>query len=181
MAITDSRSNSERKMPRDTTISSVSPFRFRLAAEADQQRLIALVNAAFSVETFMEGTRTDQQRIANDMRNGDILMAEDGSGRILGCVYAEARGAHGYLGMLAVDPAHQGKGLSRLILQAAEQHLRQQGCRAADIVVLSLRPELPPIYRKFGYVETGTEEFHPTQPLKTGAECHGIAMSKRLY
>jgi ribosomal protein S18 acetylase RimI-like enzyme len=157
-----------------------APIHFRLAAEADQARLVALVNSAFSIETFMEGTRTDDKRLAEEMSKGSIVLAEDGSGQLLACVYAETRGVRGYLGMLAVDPAHQGKGLSRQILRAAEEHLRRQGCEAVDIVVLSLRTELPPIYRKFGYAETGIEEFHPAQRLKFGAECHGIAMSKKL-
>jgi hypothetical protein len=66
------------------------------------------------------------------------------------------------------------------MVEAAEDHLRRQGCEAVDIVVLSLRPELPPIYRRFGYVESGTEEFHSSRPLKPGVECHCIVMSKQL-
>jgi hypothetical protein len=49
-----------------------------------------------------------------------------------------------------------------------------------DIAVLSLRPELLPLYRKFGYFETGTEQFHPPRSRKVGAECHLIIMSKAL-
>ena len=41
-----------------------SPIRFRLASDADQPRLIALINSAFSIETFLEGTRTDEARLA---------------------------------------------------------------------------------------------------------------------
>ncbi|HTX75182.1 MAG TPA: GNAT family N-acetyltransferase, partial [Terracidiphilus sp.] len=92
----------------------------------------------------------------------------------------ERRGARGYLGMLAVDPARQGKGLGRRMVEAAESRFRRQRCTAVDITVLSLRPELPPVYRKLGYVETGTEEFHPSVPLKPGLKCHCIVMSKRL-
>jgi hypothetical protein len=49
-----------------------------------------------------------------------------------------------------------------------------------DISVLSLRPELLPFYRNLGYSETGTEDFHPTRPLKAGVSCHCIVMSKPL-
>jgi ribosomal protein S18 acetylase RimI-like enzyme len=114
------------------------------------------------------------------MRKGNILVAENASGELLGCVYTEVRGARGYIGQLAVDPAHQRAGLGRLILESAEDHLRRRGCEAVDITVLSLRPELPPIYRRIGFVETGTEEFHPSVPLKPGLECHCIVMSKQL-
>jgi hypothetical protein len=66
------------------------------------------------------------------------------------------------------------------MLATVEDRFRAQGCEAVDITVLSLRPELPPIYRRFGFIETGTEAFHPTQPLKDGHECHCIVMSKAL-
>ena len=167
-------------MAQSATANSVSSIHFRLAEVADQARLIVLVNSAFSVETFLEGTRTDSKRLAEDMRKGRVVVAEDGGGRLMGCVYAEVRGARGYLGMLAVDPAWQRAHIGRRIIEAAEEHLRHQGCEAVDILVLSLRPELPPIYRRHGYIETGTEEFHSPRPLKPGTECHCIVMSKQL-
>jgi predicted N-acetyltransferase YhbS len=157
-----------------------SPLRVRLATDADRPHLILLINAAFSIETFFEGTRTDEERLAAMMQKGAILAAEDGGGQPLGCVYVEVRGVRGYLGQLAVDPARQSRGLGMRILEAAEEHLRRQGCEAIDILVLNLRPELPPIYRRHGYIETGTEEFHSSRPLKPGAECHCIVMSKQL-
>jgi ribosomal protein S18 acetylase RimI-like enzyme len=155
-------------------------LRIRQATKADRPRLIPLINAAFAIETFLEGTRTDEERLAAMMAKGSILAAEDGAGQLLGCVYAEVRGTRGHLGQLAVDPAHQCSGLARRIVEAAEDHLRCQGCEAVEITVLSLRPELPPIYRRYGYVETGTEEFKPSRPLVSGAECHAIVMVKQL-
>jgi len=155
-------------------------IRIRVASAVDRPCLIALINAAFSVETFLEGTRTDHARLAAMMAKGSILMAEDGKGRLLASVYTERRGKRGYLGMLAVDPAEQGKGLGRKMVEAAEERFRKQRCVAVDITVLSLRTELPPIYRRFGYEVTGTEEFQTSQTLRPGEECHCIVMSKRL-
>lgn len=157
-----------------------SLIRVRPAAKTDRSRLIPLINSAFAIETFLDGTRTDETRLAAMMQKGTILVAEDPSGQLLGSVYIEVRGSRGYLGQLAVDPAHQGTGLGRFIVEAAEDYLRQQGCKAVDITVLSLRPELMPIYRRFGYIETGTEAFSPSRPLKSCAECHCIVMSKPL-
>jgi predicted N-acetyltransferase YhbS len=169
-------------MPQNDRLASDpdSSFRIRLATEADRPRLIPLINAAFAIEIFLEGTRTDEERLAAMMRKGTILAAEDGAGQLLGCVYTEVRGKRGYLGQLAVDPAQQCKGLAIRLVAAAEEHLRLQGCEAVEITVLSLRPELPPIYRRYGYREADTEEFHPTQPLKSGVECHAIVMIKQL-
>jgi ribosomal protein S18 acetylase RimI-like enzyme len=169
---------------------SDSSFRIRRATAADRERLIPLINSAFSVETFMQGPRTDQERLAASMEKGVILLAEElavedlgvegGNGRLLASIYTELRGARGYAGMLAVDPAHQRSGLGRRMMEAAEAHLRRHSCEAVDITVLSLRPELPPLYRKFGFVETGTEEFAYPHPIKDGQECHCVVMSKKL-
>jgi GNAT superfamily N-acetyltransferase len=142
--------------------------------------MIPVINAAFAVETFLDGTRTDEIRLAEYKKSGEFLVAEDESGRIVASIYVEVRGDRGYFGMLAVDPLQQGRGLAHLVIEAAEEHCRSHGCTHMDINVLSLRPELPPFYRKFGYVETGTEEFRPSRPLKSDMECHAILMSKRL-
>lgn len=152
----------------------------RLATAADAASIVSLTNAAFAVETFLEGTRTDETRLAEMLQKGCFLVADDGRGHIVASVYIELRGTRGYFGMLAVDPSRQGKSLGRMMAEAAENHCRIQGCKAMDIAVLSLRPELPPYYRKLGYIETGTEEFHPSRPLKAGVECHCIRMSKAL-
>jgi len=141
--------------------------------------MIPLVNAAFAIETFLDGTRTDELRMSQMMRKGQFLVGEQGR-RIAGAVYVEKRGERGYIGMLAIDPAQQGNGFGRMMMQAAERHALGLGCRHVDITVLSLRPELPPLYRKLGYQETATEEFHPSQPLKPGVACHSIVMSKSL-
>jgi predicted N-acetyltransferase YhbS len=167
-------------MTKNESSASETALHIRPATDADRPHLIPLINSAFSIETFFEGTRTDEERLAAMMSKGEILAAEDDNRLLLGCVYVEVRGARGYLGQLAVDPARQRSGLGARIMQAAEEHLRRQGCEAVDILVLNLRPELPPIYRRLGYIETGTEAFHSPRPLKPGTECHCIVMSKKL-
>lgn len=160
-------------------------IRMRIAEDADRVRLIPVINAAFSIEEFLEGTRTDEERLAATMEKGSILMAEDCNGRLLGSIYMESRymesrGKQGYLGMLAVDPAEQGRGLARLLVEEAERRFRTEGCAEIEIIVLNLRPELPAIYRRFGFVEAGVTEFTPSRALKPGVECHGIVMIKKL-
>jgi ribosomal protein S18 acetylase RimI-like enzyme len=169
-------------MPRQKPDSrdSISSVSVRIASTADVPAIISLANEAFSIETFLEGARTDQERMAEMMQSGAFLVAEDGQGAILASVYIELRGARGYFGMLAVDPARQGMGLGRLLTAAAEDHCRQSGCKHMDLTVLTLRPELPGLYRKLGYVETRREPFLPPRKLKPGVECECIVMSKAL-
>jgi ribosomal protein S18 acetylase RimI-like enzyme len=142
--------------------------------------MVALINAAFAIEIFLEGARTDEADVAEKMTKGNFLLGFDESDRLLASVYVEIRGTRGYFGMLAIDPAQQGKGLGRTMVEAAETYCRKQACAAMDLTVLSLRPELPAFYRKLGYAETGTEKFIPLRPLKDGVECHCIVMSKQL-
>lgn len=159
---------------------NTSEVTIRTATEEDAAAIIPLVNAAFVVEDFLEGTRTDAERLAKSMETGTFLVAEDAMGKLTAAVYVEVNGERGYFGMLAVNPAQQGQGLGRRMIDAAENYFRAAGCRWVDIKVLSLRKGLPEYYRQFGYVETGSEEFHPSRPLKPGVECHCIAMAKQL-
>jgi ribosomal protein S18 acetylase RimI-like enzyme len=152
----------------------------RVANAGDTAAMILVVNAAFAIETFMDGTRTDRERMSESMRKGEFLLAEDESGRVVACVYTEVRGPRGYLGMLSVDPPRQRSGLGRAMVEAAESHCRRSGCLEMGLSVLSLRPELLSFYRGLGYVECGVEEFQPSRPLKAGRECHKILMSKAL-
>lgn len=158
---------------------STAPFRVRPAVLADRERLIPLINTAFSIETFLSGPRTDLDRLTEQMQKGTVLLAEDpNNGQVVASVYLEVRGQRGYLGMLAVHPARQKMGLGRRMMMEAEEFLRNEGCVAVDISVLSLRPELRPVYRKMGFIEIGTEEFRYPHPIKEGLDCHVVIMSK---
>jgi ribosomal protein S18 acetylase RimI-like enzyme len=151
----------------------------RPAHAGDILALVSVINQAFAIEKFLDGTRTDEERIGATMREGILLLAER-EGQTLACVYVELRGERAYFGMLAVDPNQQGQGLGRLMTGAAEQYGRNHSCKYMDIGVLSLRPELLPFYRNLGYQETGTEDFRPSRPLKGKASCNCIVMSKPL-
>jgi predicted N-acetyltransferase YhbS len=150
----------------------------RPATADDTARIAALVNAAFRVERFfVEGDRTSTGEVAAMMGRGAFLLAEDG-GALVGCVYVEPRGESAYLGLLSVDPARQASGVGRSLVAAAEDHGRRAGCRRMDMLIVNLRTELPPFYRRLGYAESGTAPFpdngRATQP------CHFIRMSKPL-
>jgi GNAT superfamily N-acetyltransferase len=77
-----------------------------------------------------------------------------------------------------VDPARQHRGLGRRLIDEAENHARAGGCRIMDLRIVSVREELPPFYRRLGYVETGTAPF-PAE-IKSKLPCHFVLMSKPL-
>jgi N-acetylglutamate synthase-like GNAT family acetyltransferase len=150
----------------------------RRAGPTDNDRLVSLINAAFAVERFfIDADRIDREGIRQHLETGEFLVAElDGS--IAGCAYLEPRGDRGYLGLLSVNPAHQGMGLGRTLVEAAEARSRELGFRCLELRVVNLREELPAFYCKLGYRETGTEPFPPDVPTKL--PCHLVNMSKDL-
>jgi GNAT superfamily N-acetyltransferase len=151
----------------------------RTAGADDVSELVRLINTAFAVERFFKtGDRTTVEEIRDLARRGEFLLLEGPQGRALGGVYWTRLGDDGYFGMLSIDPAHQGRGLGRLLIDAVESRCRAAGCPRMKIHILNLREELPPFYRRLGYVESGSLPF-PT-PEAAMRPCHFIVMSKSL-
>ena len=150
----------------------------REATLEDAESLAAVINAAYRVEDFFKiGDRIDASGVRQEMKAGRFLVLEDDAG-IAGCVYVEVKGELGYFGLLSVDPARQGQGIGTTLMRTAEEFCLGAGCRTMEIVVVNLRTELLPYYRRHGYVETGTRPFSDEE--RTSQPCHFIVMRKRL-
>jgi GNAT superfamily N-acetyltransferase len=153
-------------------------MRTRVATASDVPIVTSLINAAYIVERFFKaGDRIDEAEVRRLQGTGTFMMLER-SGMAVGCVYVELRGARGYIGLLSVDPAQQGSGAGRQLMNAAEDFCAAHGASDADLRVVNLREELPPFYRRLGYVECGTEPF--SEPEQATRPCHFILMTKRL-
>lgn len=153
---------------------------FRFANESDLPALMTLVNEAFQVERFfLIGDRLDPERTRQHFQKGHFLLAEE-DGTLVGCVYVELRGDHGYLGLLSVSPSHQKQGLGRKLVLQAEQFARNRGAQSMDLTVISLRTELPPYYEKLGYTCTAAQPLRQEIVSRVNQPCHMIQMSKPL-
>ncbi len=150
----------------------------RHAAEPDTEALTKLINEAFQVERFfLASDRLNVAEVRERLVRGTFLLLED-DGALVGCVYAELRGESGYVGLLSVTPQRQKAGLSRMLMTAAEEYFRTNGCRWTELRIVNLRKELPPYYRHLGYQEVGTEEFPAEIPAIL--PCHFLIMRKAL-
>ena len=151
----------------------------RLATPADAARITAVINAAFRIAEgfFIDGNRITQSEVEEKLSNGAFIVSENGD-TLSGCVYVELRGERSYLGLLSVDPSCQQGGLGSLLMSEAEKYCRERGSHAMDILIVSLREELPAYYEKRGYVQNGTSPFPPD--VETRIPCHFINMSKPL-
>jgi GNAT superfamily N-acetyltransferase len=109
------------------------------------------------------------------MTTGTFFVVDGDGGGLESCMYLEQRGERLYLGMLAVNPSRQGRGLGKQMIVAAERHAVSLACRALDIRIVDLRTELPPFYRALGFVDNGTEPL--IEPLLT-KPAHFIRMTK---
>jgi GNAT superfamily N-acetyltransferase len=145
----------------------------RRASPDDAERLLHLINLAFQVEKFfVPGDRIDLAGIRDLFGKGEFLIGDGG------CVYIEPCADRCYLGLLSVDPARQGTGLGRRLMEAAERRAAELGCAHMDLRVVNLRLELPAFYQRLGYRENGTSEFPPA--VVTLLPCHFVHMTKAL-
>ena len=150
----------------------------RAATPADASNVAVLVTLAYRVEAFfVDGDRTDASDVTRRLERGDLLLLEE-DGALIGCVYVQETDGLGYFGMLSIDPQHQRRGLGTALVDAAEQWCARKGCAVVEIEVVNLRSELPPFYRKLGYVEQGTRPF--PDPERCKLPCHFVVMRKQV-
>jgi GNAT superfamily N-acetyltransferase len=153
----------------------------RTAVEDDVPALVDVINRAYVVEEFfITGTRTTEA-LARDLiaqPHVRFLVIDHPAGGIAASVCLEITGERGYFSMLAVDPAYQGHGLARRLIEAVESACRAAGCRHLDIEVINLRTELPAFYAKFGFTPHGVAPIKDAHKLLRDA--HAIEMTKTL-
>lgn len=154
----------------------------RPAAGPDVPLIVGVVNRAYRVEDdFIVGDRITPEAVTTSLSRLDrhvIIAQERPDSRLDGAVLIEIRAASGYFGPLAVDPDSQGRGIGRLLVEAAADYCRKRGCRRLDIDVLDVRPELLAIYEGMGFKRSGTMAYPYPERLRRPA--HLILMSRPL-
>lgn len=140
----------------------------RIAEKKDVPYIVHLLNLAYRGETSRQGWTTEADLIAGDVRTDEasvikvmeqpgsvILKCCDENETIIGTVNLQQQGSCIYLGMFAVAPHLQGKGIGKQMLEAAEIHARNSGCITIYMHVISVRKELIDWYYRYGYRHTG--------------------------
>ncbi len=132
------------------------------------KELEKLVNSAYRGEDskkgwtteaeILDGIRVDEKALQELLEKPEVTLLKLLSGldnKILGTVCLELKSPALYLGMFAVSPLEQGKGIGKALLMAAESHALQNNCTKIIISVISTRSELIAWYSRHGYVATG--------------------------
>jgi len=153
----------------------------REAGDDDVNEIVRVINLAYRVEDFFKrGDRTDARDVRRRMAEPEswFLVVDSPGGGLAGAVAVDIHDGRGHFGMLSVDPAHQGKGIARLLIDAVEEKCKSKGCSQVDIEVVNLRDDLPPFYTRLGFTEQGTTEFTPREELTR--EAHMVIWSKPI-
>ncbi len=88
---------------------------------------------------------------------------------LLGCVFCKPEPGCLYIGKLAIDPGHQGKGLGRRLLAAAEETARSLGLPALRLQTRIELSENHATFAAWGFVET-SRSAHPGFTRPTSIE-----------
>lgn len=128
-----------------------------------------LINSAYRGETSKKGWATEAhllkgKRITLDQleeilkdKNNTILKYTENS-QIIGSVLLTDKVNKLYLGMLAISPELQNKGIGKKILHEAEVHAKSLGLSKIVMTVITIREKLIEWYNRHGYVDTGARE-----------------------
>ena len=155
----------------------------------DVKKLEKLINSAYRGEDskkgwtteaeILGGIRVDEEALTLLITNPNvtILKLSDTDNKILGTVCLEVKLHELYLGMFAVSPVIQGKGIGKALLLAAEHHAILNNCSKIVISVISTRVELIAWYSRHGYMATGNSiEFDEIEGRFGEPKVEGISL-----
>ena len=135
----------------------------------DWEALLALILRSFA---FMEG-RIDPPSSAHLLTPAALRGKAQAEALFLahaptlaGCVFCAPQADALYIGKLAVDPAHQGRGLGRALIAAADGHARALGLPRLRLQTRIELTENHAAFARMGFLETGRSAHpgfdHPT-------------------
>lgn len=97
--------------------------------------------------------RLRQRSLAPGLKDPDqFCFLALGGGQILGLVLGQSGFGIGTVDWLAVDPAHQGKGIGKALLAAAERHMRRKGCHKMTLYTYTVLAPAISLYLKSGMI-----------------------------
>lgn len=169
----------------------------RVAELSHAVTIVALVDSAYRGEPsragwtteadLLDGQRTDEAALRDSLiaTNCEVLLAER-EGDVVGCCQLEALGpTELHLGMLAVRPDLQSRGIGSLLVREAERRGEMRGgISMIRMLVLKQRPELIAWYRRLGYEGTGERVEFPYGNERFGTprrdDLEFVVLRKRL-
>lgn len=165
---------------------SAPEIALRPARTADIDAIVDTVQSAYRGEGgwtteshLVRGARSNEQEVREMLADPAVrLLVAETSARVVGCCYTRADGQRAELGLFAVHPSVQSRGIGGRLLQTQAEHLARAGVRDLMIQVLQSRPELHAWYRRHGFQPTGVELPFPADP--TLLTVQGLRMTEMV-
>lgn len=121
--------------------------------DADQDQVIALWHAAGVARPWNDPVR--DIAFARRGPHSTVLVAEV-EGRIAASAMVGEDGHRGWVHYVAADPAVQGQGLGRAMMEAAEAWLTARGVWKVQLLIRGDNAGVQEFYGKLGYRDTGS-------------------------
>jgi len=155
-------------------------YTFRKAEKSDVNNIVKLVESAYRGEKsrtgwtteadLLDGQRTDCDEVESLIKkeHSEIILCEQ-RGRLLGSANLKNKANYVYLGMFAVSPKMQARGIGKSFLGYIEEFVRQEwNAESIEMAVISQRVELIKWYEKQGYEKTGEQRAFPYGDTRFG-------------
>ena len=151
------------------------PTAIRRASAGDAAAVAAVTRAAY--EPYVQRIGREPAPMAADfdalIEAGDVWAASD-AGRVVGVLVLRVRGTALLLESVAVDPAHQGRGIGRSLIGHAERVASDAGLGAVELYTNARMTENLRLYPSLGYElvdrrrEDGFDRVYFRKPLAPG-------------
>ncbi len=160
---------------------------FRAATAEDVDAIVELVHSAYRGDSSRAGWTTeadllDGQRTSPDdvlpliTATDSVVVLAETDDTILACCHVQRHGSRCYFGLFAVDPARQGGGVGKQVMEYAEERARTRwGCTVMEMTVIRQRTDLIAFYERRGYTDTGRRS-----PFPYGDERFGLPQREDL-
>lgn len=151
-------------------LNGVSPGRVRPSTPADVSELRTIARQSHGASRFYYDPNFPtalcdalyETWIAKSCEGyADVVLVGERDSRVTGYVSCHLGGAEtGRIGLLAVAPDAQGKGVGRLLVEAARRWFAQQGMRRMTVVSQGRNAQALRLYQRCGFITGSVEEWY---------------------
>jgi len=125
------------------------PLIIRSATANDEPRVAALWRASNLVTSYNDPSK--DFHFARAREGSDILVGLDAEQIIVGSVMVGHDGHRGWIYYVAADPKHRNQGIGRLMVEAAEQWLKNKGVVKVMLLVRETNTQVVDFYKHLGF------------------------------